>query len=51
VTLSDMRHLRKLREAIGERFLAGVALYTGTRAYHVEDRLHALPIDRIWSPA
>ena len=25
----DMRHLRKLRDALGERFLAGVALYTG----------------------
>jgi predicted AAA+ superfamily ATPase len=46
----DMRHIRKLREALGERFLAGVALYTGARAYHVEDRLHVMPIDRIWTP-
>jgi uncharacterized protein len=46
----DMRHLRKLRDAIGERFLTGVALYTGTRAYNFEDRLHVLPIDRIWTP-
>jgi uncharacterized protein len=46
----DMRHLRKLREALGERFLAGVALYTGSRAYRFEDRLHVLPIDRIWTP-
>jgi hypothetical protein len=27
--------------------LAGVALYTGTRAYNFEDRLHVMPIDRI----
>jgi predicted AAA+ superfamily ATPase len=47
---ADMRHLRKLREALGERFLAGVALYTGARAYRFEDRLHVLPIDRIWTP-
>jgi uncharacterized protein len=47
---SDMRHLRKLRDALGERFLAGVALYTGARAYRFEDRLHVLPIDRIWTP-
>lgn len=47
---ADLRHLRKLREALGERFLAGVALYTGTRAYSAEDRLHVLPIDRIWTP-
>jgi predicted AAA+ superfamily ATPase len=45
----DMRHLRKLRNALGERFLAGVALYTGTRAYSVEDRLHVVPIDRLWT--
>lgn len=46
----DMRHLRKLRDALGERFLAGVALYTGERAYRFEERLHVLPIDRIWTP-
>ncbi len=33
----DMRHLRKLRDTLGERFLAGVALYTGTRAYNFKD--------------
>ncbi|HXB64966.1 MAG TPA: DUF4143 domain-containing protein, partial [Solirubrobacteraceae bacterium] len=46
----DMHHLRKLRDALGERFLAGVALYTGERAYRFEERLHVLPIDRIWTP-
>jgi len=46
----DVRHLRKLRDALGERFLIGVALYTGTRAYNIDDRLHAIPIDRIWTP-
>jgi uncharacterized protein len=45
----DMRHLRKLRDALGERFLVGVALYTGTRAYSVDDRLHVIPIDRLWA--
>jgi uncharacterized protein len=47
---SDMRHLRKLRDALGERFLAGVALYIGERAYRFEERLHVLPIDRVWTP-
>ena len=46
----DMRHLRKLRDALGERFLVGATLYTGSRAYKVEDRLHAIPIDRLWVP-
>jgi uncharacterized protein len=50
VALSDTRHLRKLRDALGERFLGGVALYTGTRAYRLEDRIRAMPIDRIWTP-
>jgi hypothetical protein len=45
----DARHLRHLRDALGERFLAGVALYTGARAYRLEDRLYAAPIDRLWS--
>jgi predicted AAA+ superfamily ATPase len=46
----DMRHLRKLRDALGERFLLGATLYTGTRAYNLGDRLHAIPIDRLWVP-
>jgi predicted AAA+ superfamily ATPase len=48
VAAHDARHLRNLREAIGKRFLAGIALYTGTRAYSLEDRLYAMPIDRFW---
>lgn len=47
---SDMRHLRKLRDTLGERFLLGATLYTGTRAYDLGDRLHAIPIDRLWVP-
>ncbi len=47
---ADMRHLRKLREALGERFLAGVALHTGPHAFRLEDRLLAMPIDRLWTP-
>ena len=49
VASHDARHLRHLRDALGERLLAGVALYTGTRAYRLDDRLYALPIDRLWS--
>lgn len=42
--------LRKLRGAVGKPFLAGVALYLGERAYTHEDRLHVIPVDRIWAP-
>jgi predicted AAA+ superfamily ATPase len=45
-----LRHLRKLRDALGERLLAGVMLYTGAHAYRPEERLHVMPIDRIWTP-
>lgn len=44
-----LRPLRKLREATGSQFLAGIALYTGDRSYTFEDRLHIMPIDRLWS--
>lgn len=46
----DLKALRKLRDALGDRFLAGVALSTGPRSYTYEDRIHVLPIDRIWRP-
>jgi uncharacterized protein len=45
----DMRHLRKLRDALGERFLGGIALYTGANAYNFADRLHVIPIDQLWT--
>jgi predicted AAA+ superfamily ATPase len=50
VASTDLRHLRRLRDALGERFLFGVMLYVGSRAYRAEERLHVLPVDRIWWP-
>ena len=47
---SDLKGLRKLREALGERMIAGVALSTGLRSYTFEDRLHVMPLDRLWRP-
>lgn len=48
ITSADLKGLRKLRNAVGDAFSAGVALYTGPRSYTVDDRLFALPIDRLW---
>jgi predicted AAA+ superfamily ATPase len=45
----ELRHLRKLRDAVGDAFLAGVSLYLGERSYTYEDRLHVMPVDRLWS--
>ena len=44
----DLNGLRKLRESVGDRFIAGIAFSTGTRSYSFEDRLHVMPIDRLW---
>ncbi len=41
--------LRKLRDRLGTAFLAGVALYLGPSSYSHDDRLHALPVDRLWT--
>ncbi|NLT05211.1 MAG: ATP-binding protein [Solirubrobacterales bacterium] len=50
VRSSDLGGMRKLRSALGDRFLRGVVLHLGPRAYPVEDRVHAVPVDRLWSP-
>lgn len=49
-TGNDLKGMRKLREALGERFIAGVALNMGSRSYTYEDRLHVMPLDRLWRP-
>jgi hypothetical protein len=28
----------------------GAVLYTGPRSYTAEDRIHVLPVDRLWEP-
>lgn len=50
VTTGDLRGLRKLRELLGARFVAGVVLSTGTRSYTIEEQLHVLPVERLWTP-
>ena len=45
-----MRSLAKLRDAVGPAFIAGVALYLGSRSYTFAERLLVLPVDRIWTP-
>lgn len=48
---SDFRGLAQLRDLLGPRFVAGVILTTGTRSYTYDDRLHVMPIDRLWTSA
>lgn len=42
--------LTELRDLLGPRFLAGVVLTTGRRTYTHTDRIHVMPIDRLWTP-
>ena len=48
VRSSDFRGLRKLKNALGRRFMRGVVLYDGEAALPFGERLHALPISRLW---
>jgi hypothetical protein len=48
VTGSDFRGLRKLKDAAGDRFCAGVVLYDGETALPFGDRLHAVPLRVLW---
>jgi hypothetical protein len=47
----DRRGLRLLRDSLGERFVVGVVLHTGSHCirYADDDRIIALPIDRLWT--
>jgi uncharacterized protein len=45
----DFRGLRLLRDQLGRDFVGGVVLYLGPRSYTREDRLHVLPLDRLWT--
>ena len=48
VTRADFRGLRKLANAVGDRFARGVVLYDGESSTRFGDRLHAVPIRRLW---
>ena len=49
---TDFRGLRKLAAAAaGDRFACGVVLYDGEVNARFGDRLHAVPIRRLWEAA
>lgn len=48
VTAADFRGLRKLKDACGERFVAGVVLYDGETTAGFGDGLYAVPIRALW---
>lgn len=48
VTKKDFQGLRRLREAAGDRFKAGVVLYDGEVCASFGDGLHAVPLRFLW---
>lgn len=49
VEAKQLSGLRKLRDRLGGSFIAGVAFHLGSRGYPAEDRLHVLPVERLWA--
>ena len=48
VSASDFRHLKALREALGDRFIRGVVLHTGSESVPFSSDLLALPVSALW---
>ncbi len=48
VSGKDFTGLQKLRDKLGARFIAGVALSLGSRSYAIGDGLYVMPVDRLW---
>lgn len=47
----DFRHLARVRDQIGERFVRGVVLYTGGERLPFGERLEAWPLSMLWTDA
>ena len=47
----DFKGLRKMRDELGERFVAGVVVYEGTVSGNFDDRLYAVPLSSLWRAA
>lgn len=49
VTKNDFKGLLHLKEEVGEKFVKGIVLYTGSGAIPFGQNLFALPISTLWS--
>ncbi|GLY25735.1 hypothetical protein Misp04_54660 [Micromonospora sp. NBRC 101691] len=48
VRTEDFRRLHRLAGRLGDDFIAGVVLYTGTSTLPFGDRLRAKPVSALW---
>ncbi|WP_218000967.1 hypothetical protein [Nocardia aobensis] len=44
----DFRGLRRLADRLGDDFLVGIVLYTGTDTLPFGPRLRAMPVGALW---
>ena len=44
VSKNDLKHLHFLRDQLGDRFLRGVLLYTGTNSISFDEQMEAAPL-------
>jgi len=50
VTDRDFEGLRMLRDKLDSAFVGGAVINLGQKSYTYEDKLHVLPLDRLWTP-
>lgn len=48
IRAKDLAGLRNLGRNLGDRFVAGIVLYTGQRPLPFGERIKALPLDALW---
>ncbi|MFC6681029.1 DUF4143 domain-containing protein [Nonomuraea ferruginea] len=44
----DFRGLRHLADRLGDDFIAGIVLHTGTQTLPFGDRMRAMPVSALW---
>lgn len=49
VGAQDFKALKELRDKLGDRFIRGIVLYTGSQVIPFGDKLFAVPIPALWS--
>lgn len=49
VRAEDFRGLRHLSDRLGDDFLAGIVLYTGSQTLPFGPRLRAVPVSALWN--
>ncbi len=49
LTNKDIDGLKFFRDTIGNRFVQGIVLYTGTEIIPFQKDIHAVPVSSLWS--